>query len=355
MRSLIKKGIRTVQNDGLKVFLLRIRNYAIVKAKRLIRKKDIKNIEKWNSLKNKYQGERIFLMGNGPSLNKMPLYWLKDEYTMCFNRVNLLYERINWKPDFYVVIDDLVIKDNYNEINKEVLPVVKYAFFPDIHPSNLDVTKYIHNLDNVYWFIADKPEFSADLPNCGHNKTVVNAGLQIAAWLGFTEIYLLGVDMTFGEQKVKKINSRDWEAGEDDPNHFDPRYFKKGRKYHNPTVHEMLEQFAIGKVFFDKLGVKIFNAGVGGKLNEFPRIEFNSLFSLSDGQQKNLMSEVELLKERSISVDQLQVASAAYSEDYVNADLFKVTCDEAIKLIPKLITQYVPVGPYRNYYYFIKR
>lgn len=355
MRALLKKGLRTVQNDGLQVFALRIRNFAIVKLKRLIRKQDPNNVKKWEALKGKYKGERLFVMGNGPSLNKMPLYFLKDEYTMCFNRVNLMYERVGWKPDFYVVIDDLVIKDNYQEINNEVLPVVKYAFFPDIHPSNLDVTDYIENRDNVSWFIADKPEFRADLPNCGHNKTVVNAGLQVAAWLGFTEIYLIGVDMTFGDQKVKKINKRDWEAGEDDPNHFDPRYFKKGRKYHNPTVHEMLEQFQIGKEFFDKMGVNIYNAGINGKLEIFPRVDFYSLFNLSDNQQQQLLADIDIVKQKNLTFAGLQNAADKMVKDAPKDHVFKASVDEAVTLIPKLILEYVPVGPYKNEYYFIKR
>lgn len=354
MRSLIKKGYRTVQNDGLQVFALRIKNFGIVKLKRLFRKQDPRNLEKWQALKGKYQGERIFVMGNGPSLNQMPLYWLKDEYTMCFNRVNLMYERISWKPDFYVVIDDLVIKDNYNEINTEVLPQVQYAFFPDIHPSNVDVTSYIHNKENVQWFIADKPEFSANMPYCGHNKTVVNAGLQVAAWLGFTEIYLIGVDMTFGDQKVKKINKRDWEAGEDDPNHFDPRYFKKGRKYHNPTVHEMIEQFEIGKRFFDGLRVNIFNAGVNGKLEVFPRTDFNSLFKLSEEQQHDLLEDVEIVKQKNLTFADMQQAPSGYVE-MQDLPIFKTSMADGINLIPKLILEYVPVGPYKDQYYFIRR
>src|SRR6478752_1959771 len=172
MIALVKKGLRTIENDGLIVFCIRIWNFSIVKLKRIVRKKDTKNFEKWQLLKNKYKNERLFVIGNGPSLNKTPLYLLENEYTMCFNRINLMYERINWKPDLYVAIDDLVIKDNHEEINREILPNVKFAFFPDIHPSNLEVKKYIEGRENVYWFISDSPEFRSDLPNCGHNKTV---------------------------------------------------------------------------------------------------------------------------------------------------------------------------------------
>ncbi len=355
MRPLIKKGFRTIQNDGLQVFLTRSLNFAIVKAKRITRKTDFENLDKWKLLKDKYKGERIFIIGNGPSLNKMPLYCLKYEYTMCFNRFNLFFERLNWKPDFYVAADDLVIKDSHKEINTEILPNVQYAFFPDIHPSNLEVTNYIENRQNVNWYIADKPEFRADLPNCGNNKTVVNAGLQIAAFLGFSEIYLIGIDMIFAEQKVKKLSERDWEAAEDDPNHFDPRYFKKGRKYHNPTVHEMLEQFAIGKTFFDKLYVKIYNAGINGKLDIFPRVNFKSLFNFTQEEKKELIAEINILKERKLKVTDLDEISVVYEKGACQADVFKTSSEEGFKLIPELIIEYIPIGPYDEHYYFLKR
>lgn len=356
MNSLIRKAKTTLQHDGPKVLGIRLFNYSLVKLKRLVRKKDVENLNKWAQLKDKYKGKRIFIMGNGPSLNKTPLYLLRDDYTMCFNRVNLLFERVNWKPELYAVVDDLVIKDNYEEINREVLPKVKYAFFPDIHPSNIDVTDYISHAPNVHWFISDKPEFRADLPNLGHNKTVVNAGLQIAAYLGFSEIYLIGVDADFGDQKVKKITSRDWEASEDDPNHFDPRYFQKGRKYHNPTVSEMVEQFAIGKAFFDKLGVAIFNAGIGGKLDVFPRVDFSSLFQFTEQQTFKLLSDTEALTEMNLSFEKVYNEAIMVNEiDAPYPDLFKTTLELGLQLIPKLIHSFLPVGPYNEEYFFVKR
>jgi len=358
MFSLIKKGIKTVENDGLGVFALRVYNYSLVKLKRLTTKKDPENLEKWKLIKDKYKGERLFVIGNGPSLNKTPLYLLQNEYTMCFNRFNLMYERLGWKPDFYVVIDDLVVKDNAAEINKEALPNVKYAFFPDIHPSNVDFTKYIDHRDNVLWFYADKPAFQADLPNCGHNKTVVNAGLQVAAWLGFTDIYLIGVDMNFDvQQKVKKQNSRNWVAQEHDQNHFDPRYFGKGRKYHNPTVHEMIEKFEEGKKFFDKLGVKIYNAGIGGKLEVFPRVDYISLFkTLSDSQVEDAINNAEALKEAGLTIADIETRAKNLDENGNNgADILVTPADNGAAIVSKMVLEYIPIGPYKNKYYFIKR
>ncbi len=357
MKSLISKGISVLKHDGVGVFVERTIKYSIVKAKRLTQKKDETNLEKWKRLKGKYKGERVFIIGNAPSLNRMPLYLLKNEFTMAFNRFNLMFERLDWKPSFYTVTDDLVVKDMYKEINTEILPNVQLAFFPDLHPSNVSFKSYIANSVNVYWLNTDTSEFRADLPKCGINKTVVNAGMQIAAYMGFSEIYLIGVDMSFEDQKVKKINSRNWEAEEHDPNHFDPRYFDKGRKYHNPTVYEMIERFEISKKFFNSLGVNVYNAGIGGKLEVFPRREFISLFNINSEQIRSLISKNEFLNQQKLTLDKLLEEAVLVKEKNEKQlpYIFKTDIDLAQIYISKFISDYLPFGPYNGEFFFVRR
>ncbi len=355
MIALIKKGISTIKNDGLSVFTTRLLNYSLVKYKRFTRPVDHVNIKKFKLLHNKFSGNRIFIIGNGPSLNSTPLYLFKNEYTMCFNRFNLMLDRLDWEPTIFGVTDDLVIKDMFDEINTEILPRTKYAFFPDIHPSNVDVKNLIDNRENVYWINTDIPAFSDNLPQCGINKTVVNAGIQFAAYLGFKEIYLIGVDVTFGDQKVKKINKRNWEASEHDPNHFDPRYFEKGRKYHNPTVHEMIEKFAEAKTFFDKRNVKIYNAGIGGKLEVFPRVDFYSLFnhiSIPETQELLLFKKV---RDKNINYQDLHLSPLIDASQDTYPNIFKTDIAFGLSILPKLVYTYFPLGPYQNSYYFVKK
>ncbi len=360
MKNLLKKAKNVLKNDGLSVFFERSFNYSIVKTKRVFSSFGLENINRIKNLKGTYKKKRVFLLGNGPSLNRTPLHLLKNEYKMCCNRFNLFFERLDWFPDFYIAIDDLVIKDAYKEINNEIIPNVKLSFFPDIHPSNVEIkNKLIRDRENILWLNTDKPGFSLNLPQCGINKTIINPGLQILAYLGFEKIYLLGVDMTFEDQKVKKSNSRDWTAEkDDDPNHFDPRYFGKSRSYHNPTVHEMLDTLAEGKKFFDEHNVKVYNATIGGKLEVFPRKNFRELFKYNEKEELELFLKSCNIKANHKSFE-IAFKDAKYIESYDEWDdtypQVVVDVNIGIKLINKVIFTHIPHGPFKEKYIFIKR
>ncbi|MFS2186997.1 6-hydroxymethylpterin diphosphokinase MptE-like protein [Mucilaginibacter sp. Mucisp84] len=359
MQSLIKKGKTIIATDGFKVFSTRLIKYSIVKLKRLFQKTDTVNIEKWKSLKDKYKGQRVFIIGAGPSINKTPLHLLKGEYTMCFNRVNLLYERLNWKPNFYMVTDDLKLKEIYKDINEEILPAVDYAFFPDLHPSNVNFKKYLDETPKIHWLNMDEPEYSLDLPKCGINKTVVNGGLQILAYLGFEEIYMLGVDMTFAKRNVSKINERDWVGKkDDDPNHFDPRYDGKGMAYRNPTLDDMLDYFIAGRKFFDKHNKKIYNASYGGVMEEYPRVNLTDVLNLSDEQQFKLFVDLVIPGSRAKNFGE---AFSGYpilnnAEDF-DKSIGDFVCgdDIAPSVITRAVFTHIPFGPCEDKYVFKKR
>ena len=47
-----------------------------------------------NKLKNSFKGKRAFIIGNGPSLNKVDLNLLKNEYTFGVNSIYLKIKKI---------------------------------------------------------------------------------------------------------------------------------------------------------------------------------------------------------------------------------------------------------------------
>lgn len=240
------------------------------------------DVGKLQSLKNKFEGKRCFIIGNGPSLNKIDLSLLKNEYTFGVNSIFLKTEESGFKPTFYMVEDSHVMSDNVEDINKYD---VEYKFFPTAYK------KYIKNKKNTYFFNMNigfyyplspnyqKPRFSIDASDqiyCGQSVTIMN--LQLAYYLGFTEVYLIGMDFSYNIPDSAVVEDGTITSTEDDINHFDPRYFGAGKKWHDPQLHNVLKNYKMAKFMYELNNRNIYNSTVGGKLEVFKRIEFNSLF-----------------------------------------------------------------------------
>ena len=90
--------------------------------------------------------------------------------------------------------------------------------------------------------------------------------IQIAVYLGFKEIYLLGVDFSFCKDYKDKSN------------HFVENYYNKNSKTTVVTENEQLKAYQKAKQYAETHGIKIYNATRGGKLEVFERVDFDSLF-----------------------------------------------------------------------------
>jgi hypothetical protein len=116
------------------------------------------------------------------------------------------------------------------------------------------------------------------------SSTVTIAALQLAVYLGFNPIYLIGCDTDYrriGKITTKKDGSNDYHfIGEnnDDFDHFRTDYFGKGKAFNPPSPEKMIDNYVQAKKVCDALGVEVYNATIGGKLEVFPRVKFESLF-----------------------------------------------------------------------------
>lgn len=325
------------------------------------------NMKKWKHLHNKYNGQRVFLIGNGPSLNQTPVFLLKDEITMTFNHFDLLLERINWNPTFYMVVDATVAQDSKREIEKMV-EISEYCFFPDFHLVNqVDFTKFIPKNSKVHyvhqipkWFVKNR--FSTHLPFVSlGGGTVVYDGFQILAYLGFSEIYFLGVDMNYvihtnTDTIANGIQSRN----DDDPNHFDKRYFGKGRKYHQPTIaimHKMLSGLEIIKKNLDKHCIQSFNIGYNSKVECFDKKDFYQALNYCDDKILALFEDL-IAKYGYTSYNEFEsncMNLNSITEWNDNVKLQSLPTEEAIKLVKNVILTHLPLGPYKDKIFFLKR
>lgn len=355
-----KKVKEIYKHGGLTFLLNRMLDYSMVKLKRLFQQEDIGNLKKWQLLKDKFKGERVFLIGSGPSINKTPLYLLKDEYTMCVNKVDLLLERLNWHPDFYVVTDDMKVIENQDVINNFIVPKTEYCFFPDLHPSNINFKKYIKPKQNTYWLNTDEPCFTKDLPKCGINNTVALAGLQILAYLGFSEIYFVGIDMDFKERKINELlNQTDVITdSDDDCNHFDPRYDGRGSSYTIPILDAMFGNFEVAKHFYEDSQTNIYNSTVGGNLETFKRIDVKTVLKMKPENEEKLFIELighdpsiynfDKLMEENTKLSTLNEFDCKLNSFIIDEQKFSLFLNEAI-------FTHIPFGPFKEKYFFKKR
>lgn len=238
-----------------------------------------------NSLKklhNKFVGKRVFIIGNGPSLNRHDLSLLKDEYTFGVNGIFYKTDEVGFKPTFYVVEDPYVMSDNIEKINDYEC---QYKFFPQNYKS------MVKNRKNVTFFTMDRgyyhplspyfsiPRFSADASHrlyCGQSVTMIN--IQLAYYLGFTEVYLIGMDHSYEMPKTVEENGVIL-SETDDVNHFHPEYFGKGKKWHDPHLDKVERTYQYYKLVYEAKNRNIYNATYGGNLEVFKRVEYLDLFA----------------------------------------------------------------------------
>lgn len=217
-------------------------------------------------MKNHFDRQSLFLLGNGPSLNNYDLELLADRHTMCFNRFYL--KDAPWYPTFYLVADESIIQDYGAEIRRYIKHI-EYPYFPHTHPSGYEFVDSVSD-SNITWFGLKWGGFSLNGKlTFGLNHTVASVGMQLAYWLGFKTIYLLGVDMDFKlPEDVIKVDERNYISGGLDPNHFDVNYFGAGHRFHLPDNDEMIRLFGkLSKRLQDK-GVRIVNLNPDSKFRE---------------------------------------------------------------------------------------
>ena len=123
------------------------------------------------------------------------------------------------------------------------------------------------------------PKFSVDASQrvySGQSVTTIN--LQLAYYFGFTEVVLIGMDFSYTIPDDAQIEGNHITSMGDDPNHFHPDYFGKGKVWKDPKLDRVLANYQLAKLMFEADDRRIINATVGGKLDLFDRVEYDSLF-----------------------------------------------------------------------------
>jgi hypothetical protein len=225
-----------------------------------------KNRQFLESIKNKFLGHRLFLIANGPSLKEMDLSVLENEYTMCMNRFYISFDKIGFTPNFLVCVEDLVLSQFGNDFDKLNLEG-KFV--------NWRANNEIKNSHYLKESFALEPFFQNDLTKPTHfGGTVTFACLQLAYYMGFQEVIIIGLDHRFKESGIpNKVETR---KSEKDESHFDPNYFPKGMKWRLPDLEKSELSYKIALDYYVANGRRIFDATIDGQCSVFPKIDFDS-------------------------------------------------------------------------------
>jgi hypothetical protein len=233
------------------------------------------NERRLTSFKDKHKGERCFILGNGPSLNDCDLSKLDGEATFATNSIFLK----SFVPTYYVVEDILVAEDRAKQIDAYRGP--KQKFFGNY------LRRFLGDGPDVCWMnVRINYQEYENFPHFSHDATrqlwvggtVTYLCLQLAYHMGFTDVHMVGFDHNYTIPSDAKIDGNRIESTSNDPNHFDASYFGKGYRWHNPRVDRMEIAYERAKQHFQADNRRITNATVGGKLEVFERVNYESLF-----------------------------------------------------------------------------
>lgn len=243
-----------------------------------------------------HKGERCFVIGNGPSLNRVDLSYLDQEVTFGVNGIYHKHDAVGFEPTYYIVEDPLYMEQHIDQIRQ-----IDYAvkFFPERH---LDLIP--HSGEDTYFLLFDwgvyrgdsphyrQPSFSTDVVRrVGTGHSVSFVALQLAHYMGCDPVYLVGMDHSVVvPPHSEKLGERRYRTEGSDPNHFHPHY-RAGQDWYYPDWEVIDEAFGEAREAFARDGRSIYNATVGGKLEIFDRVDFASLFengtpSPRDGHQR---------------------------------------------------------------------
>ena len=232
------------------------------------------------SLKDKHKGKRCFVICNGPSLRAEDLTKIHEhgDISIGMNMIGRVYSETPWRATYLSATDDCAFMEKNKNIVKHTECTLKF----------FDRKRYLYSLRaigakaylcfNESLELLDSPDFNSDitkpLPSIG---TSTYACLELAVYLGCNPIYLLGCDMSY---KVNLNRDGSITYNKDGKDHFynsQEEAAPSCKEKPNPTWQLEIAYDAAAKFSFES-GYKIINSTRGGKLESFPRIDFDSLF-----------------------------------------------------------------------------
>lgn len=258
-------------------------------------------IKKNQKYRNIHDGERCFIIANGPSTKKIDFSLLSNEFTFTVNQMALNSEFVDLKPDYHLWSDI-----NFFEINDsnpediEMLETIKAVnrlspstevFYESMAKPMIERFG-LQKSTNVNYFqvLGLDPshmerafiDFTEPVPNY---PTVVDYAILLAVYMGFKQIYLIGCDCTgiinIVKNKMKQAESSlySYKMTENAAKRLE-RYSQQ-----RSIIDELNSQAAMFKEYIalnnycKQNGAKLMNATEGGLLEYIERVNLDDVLN----------------------------------------------------------------------------
>jgi len=249
-----------------------------------------------NFKKDEYAGKKCFIIGSGPSLAYKDLSFLKNLTVIALNLSILTLNLHDIKPDFNIIADRYQyprFKEVYKNLTyKKDIQKIIVTSACETFPKEL--------IDNQTFFFPKKlqqeiPSFSKNPLKDGFSrgKTVAYDAIQLAYYLGFKEVNIIGMDMDF--DKDWGTNGHSYEL-EKNPKFTNLNFartkdfeIQRGSPGHPEYAGYIEKCMRLAKKAFQEKGREIFN-DFSSKLNVFQKKNF--LVNNSGNLENKLKREV---------------------------------------------------------------
>ena len=266
------------------------------------------NIQDFENL---HFGETGIIVGNGPNLTEIDLEFLRDYSTLATGSISLVYDDTNWRPTYFVSLHNLKKERRYNDLidNQKSICFINDRFSDFLIKRNVFPLKKTLDLRNERQLSSAYQSFKTEKSLCSKqnlgnfwsfdiSQYIISMHsyydmAQIAAYLGFSRIFLIGFDpqkydtnppleFEISNYKNNKIGylldslttdspiyhishglehmlaARGYTA-QKYPSHFTKQY--ETRRFSYIVVEEMINSHKLASVMFEFLGIDAFVVG----------------------------------------------------------------------------------------------
>ncbi len=239
-----------------------------------------KNVE----LKDKYNNERIFILGSGSSILHYDLKVLNKEYVMTQNSFHMHNDIFDINPTIHCVVPYYQSEKEYSTWieyigdMKEKMPSTTFiwglntkALIDNHHPELIKQSYYIRTKYDSLTLNHATVDIAKTLMNI---PTVLTQCLSVAIYMGFREIYLLGFDL----DQICHTNDRTFGRFYGMSKLTDSKFEEDAERNLKVETTDgwynwwlMNKQFFLLKSYADQNKIKIINGTQGGILSYFKR------------------------------------------------------------------------------------